>query len=71
VTALKYSYNRLWKKLIDEGLSKTEFRKLAGLSTNALAKLGRNESVSMETLGKICATLNCELSDIAEIIKEE
>jgi DNA-binding Xre family transcriptional regulator len=71
VVALKYSYNRLWKLLIDKGLTKKELRELAGVSTNVIAKLGKAESVSMETLGKICVALDCELEDIAEIIKEE
>ena len=61
------SYNRLWKLLIDKNMTKTELRKLAGLSTNAIAKLGRNESVSMETLGKICSALSCDIADIVEM----
>jgi DNA (cytosine-5)-methyltransferase 1 len=71
VVALTISYNRLWKLLIDKNLSKTELRKLAGVSTNVIAKLGKSESISMDSLGKICAALNCELSDIVEMnIKE-
>jgi len=65
VTAI--SYNKLWKLLIDKGLSKTELRKLAGVSTNVIAKLGKSESVSMETLAKICAALDCEITDILEM----
>lgn len=61
------SYNKLWKLLIDKGLSKTELRKLAGVSTNVIAKLGKSESVSMETLAKICAALDCEITDILEM----
>lgn len=61
------SYNRLWKLLIDKQLTKTEMRKLAGISTNILAKMGRNEMVSMESIGKICIALNCDVGDILEI----
>jgi DNA-binding Xre family transcriptional regulator len=71
VVALKFSYNRLWKLLIDKGHTKKTLREMTGVSTNIIAKLGRNEPVSMETLGKICVALDCELEDIAEIIKEE
>ena len=49
------SYNRLWHKLIDLNMSKSEMRRKAGLTTNALAKLGKGESVSLETLEKICS----------------
>jgi DNA (cytosine-5)-methyltransferase 1 len=61
------SYNRLWKLLIDKGIKRTELKTLAGISTNVIAKLGKNEPVAMETLAKICSALNCELSDIVEM----
>ena len=61
------SYNKLWKLLIDKGMTKTEMRKEAGISTNILAKMGRNETVSMETLGKITTVLHCGLDDIVDI----
>lgn len=61
------SYNKLWKLLIDRGITKTEMRKRAGLSTNVLAKMGKNETVSMETLARIAAVMECGLDDIVEI----
>ena len=61
------SYNKLWKLLIDKGIKRTELKILAGVSTNVIAKLGKNGPVSMETLAKICSALNCELSDIVEM----
>ena len=61
------SYNKLWKLLIDKGIKRTELKTLAGVSTNVIAKLGKNDPVSMETLAKICSALNCELSDIVEM----
>lgn len=64
---MSYSYNRLWKLLIDKNLSKTELRRLAGVSTNIIAKMGRGEPISMETLAKICLTLNCSFDDVVEI----
>lgn len=64
------SYNRLWKTLIDKGMKRTELRRLAGISTNAIAKLGKNEPVAMETLAKICAALKCNISDVVEIDNE-
>ncbi len=52
------NYNRLWKQMIDKGYNKTMLREKAGISTNAVAKLGKNEPVSMETLSKICLALD-------------
>ena len=61
-----YSYNGLWKMLIDHNMTKTEMRKQAGISTNILAKMGKGEPVAMESLAKICSALQCSLSDIVE-----
>lgn len=61
------SYNRLWKLLIDKGITKTQMRKKAGISTSVLAKMGKNETVSMDTLAKITTTLDCGLDDIVQL----
>ncbi len=66
---MKYSYNRLWKLLIDKRMTKTEMRKQAGISTNILAKMGKGEPVAMDSLAKIATALNCGLDDIVEIQK--
>lgn len=57
--------------LIDKGLTKTDMRKKANISTNILAKMGRNEPISMESLSKIALTLECGLDDIVVICYEE
>lgn len=62
------SYNKLWKLMIDQDLNKTQLKDKAQISTNAVAKLGKNEAVSMETLEKICRTLNCDVGDIMEFV---
>ena len=64
------SYNKLWKLMIDKNINKTELCKQAKISTNAMAKMGRNESVPLETLVKICDVLKCTLNDIVEIKRE-
>ena len=64
------SYKKLWKLLIDRDMTKTEMRKQSGISTGALAKLGKNETVSMEVLVKICRALECDLNDIVELIED-
>ena len=62
-----YSYNKPWKMLIDRKITKTEMRKQARITTNMLAKMGKDEPVSIETLAKICVALDCGLDDIVEI----
>ena len=65
------SYNRLWKLLIDKGITNTEMRKKVGISTSVLAKMGKNETVSMDTLARIATAMNCGLDDIVEVKVEE
>ena len=62
------SYNRLWKKLIDLNMSKSQLREKAGITTNALAKMGKSENVSTEVICKICDALNCRVEDILEVV---
>ncbi|MCI6552449.1 MAG: helix-turn-helix transcriptional regulator [Lachnospiraceae bacterium] len=64
-------YNKLWKILIDRGMSKTQLIKSAKISTNAMAKLGKNEDVRVEVLVKICGVLNCSMDDIMDILPDE
>ena len=66
-----YNYNRLWKQLIDKKITKTQMRKMARISTNVLAKMGKNEPVSMESLAKICTVLKCGLDDVVEIKSDD
>lgn len=63
---MTYSYNRLWKLLIDRGLTKTKLKSLAGVSTNIIAKMGKNEPISMESLAKIATALQCGVDDVVE-----
>lgn len=63
---MSISYKKLWKLMIDKEMSKTDLRIASGISTNALAKLGKNEAVSIDVLEKICLVLACDISDIVE-----
>lgn len=58
------SYDKLWKMLIDKKMNRTDLKDAAGISFNVLAKMGRNEFISMESLSKICAALNCDVEDV-------
>lgn len=64
---MAYNYNRLQTLLIDKGMTKTQMRLQAGISTNILTKMGKDEPVAMESLAKIATALNCGLDDIVEI----
>lgn len=65
------SYKKLWKLLIDKDMKKEDLRVAAGITTTAMAKMGRNETVHMDVLLKICKALDCGIDDIFEIINEE
>lgn len=69
--AMAIRYNRLWKKLIDENMMKIDLREKAGITTNALAKLGKNEHVNTLVLEKICNVLHCNIQDIMEFVPDE
>lgn len=64
------NYNKLWKMMIDKQMSKTELTHLAGISTNAMAKLGKNEDVRVNILEKLCTSLDCKLDDIVEFVPD-
>jgi DNA-binding Xre family transcriptional regulator len=65
------SYKKLWKLLIDKDMKKKDLREAAGISTSSMAKLGKNENVNTEILVKICKALNCDISDIMEIVEDD
>ena len=60
-------YDKLWKLLIDKKMNRTELKEASGISFNVLARLGKNEPVSFESIEKICFTLNCKIEDVVEI----
>ena len=68
---MAYSYNKLWKLMIDRNINKTALRQRAGITSNAMAKMGKNQPVNMEVLAKICHVLECGIEDVVEIIDDE
>lgn len=68
---MRVSYNKLWKMLIDKNMKKMDLLEAIEMSPNTLAKLGRNEDVSMDVLKRICAYLQCNIGDIMEMITED
>ena len=65
-----YSYNKLWKLMIDKKINKTTLRREAGITSNAMAKMGKDQPVSVEVLAKICRVMNCTIDDIMEIVPD-
>lgn len=64
-------YIKLWKLILEKDIKRTDLISMAGISSNIVAKMGRNEYVSMESLEKVCRALKCDISDIVEFVTEE
>lgn len=63
-------YNRLWKLLIDKKMKKSALTELADVSSSTIAKLNRDEYVSLEGLERICRALRCDIGDVVELTEE-
>ena len=64
------SYNRLWKMLIDKNMKRQDLKEISGISTASIAKLGKVDNITTAVLLKICNALDCDLSDIMELVDE-
>lgn len=65
------SYNKLWKLLIDRKMNKQDLKKATGVSSASIAKLGKGENITTDVLMKICKVLDCDITDIMEIVTDE
>ena len=68
---MAYSYNKLWKLMIDKNINKTSLRREAGITSNAMAKMGKDQPVNVEVLAKVCRVLDCTIDDIVEILPDD
>ena len=68
---MSISYKKLWKLLIDRDMKKKDLQKLAGISSASITKLGKNENVNTDILQKICSALECDISDIMEMVPDK
>ncbi len=68
---MPFSFNPLWKLLIDKGMTKEKLRIALQFSPSTIAKMSKGENVSMDVLNKICEYFNVPLSDIVEYIPEK
>lgn len=67
---MAFSYNKLWKLLIDKNMNKTALRDAIGITPATLARLSKNQNVTMDVLGKVCNELDCNIEDIVEYVKD-
>lgn len=68
VIVMYVSYKKLWKILIDKDMKKKDLQKAAGVSWASITKLSKGETVSMATLIKVCKALECDISDIVQLV---
>ena len=68
---MRFSYNKLWKLLIDKNMNKQTLKKISNVSSASMAKLGKGQNVTTDVLLRICTALNCEVGDIMEIVPDE
>ena len=68
---MTYSYNKLWKLLIDKNMMKKDLMAKTKITSSTIAKMGRGEAVSMDVLGRIYEVLNCNIGDLVDFIKDE
>ena len=68
---MKISYNKLWKILIDRKMNKTDLREETKMGSNTMAKLGRDETISMDVMLRICDALHCDVGDIMEVLPDD
>jgi len=67
---IKISYNKLWKLLIDKGMNKKDLKRVSGISTTSIAKMGKGENIMTDVILKICDALNCGTDDIMEVVED-
>ena len=67
---MNFADNKLWKLLIDKNMNKQGLKKITGISSASIAKLGKGENITTDVLLKICEALECDISDIMEVVKE-
>ena len=66
----RFSYNKLFKLLIDRGMNKKTLREMSGISATSVAKLGKGGNVNTDVLLRICGALKCDIGDIMEFIPD-
>lgn len=67
---MRISYNKLWKLMIDKNMNKQDLKKVSGISSASVAKLGKGDNITTDILIRICTALDCDIADIMEIVND-
>ncbi|MCR0611661.1 helix-turn-helix domain-containing protein [[Clostridium] innocuum] len=67
---MRFSYNRLWKLLIDKNMNKQKLKEISGISSASVAKLGKGANITTDVLLRICEALECDITDIIELVND-
>ena len=68
---MQVSYNKLWKLMIDKKMKKMQLKELAGIGSTTLAKLSKDEPVSMDVMVRVCKVLECNIGDVMDILPDK
>lgn len=68
---MRLGYNKLWKLLIDKNMNRQDLKRISGISSTSIAKLGKGENVTTDVLLRICSALNCDISEIVECVRDD
>ena len=68
---MRVSYNKLWKLMIDKKMRKMQLKELAGIGSTTLAKLSKDEPVSMDVMARVCKVLECNIGDVMDILPDK
>jgi DNA-binding Xre family transcriptional regulator len=68
---MRFSYDKLWKLLIDKKMVKKDLMEVTGVTSSTIAKMGKEQPVSLEVLGRICKALKCDIGDVVDVIFDE
>ena len=68
---MAFSYSNLWKVLVEKNMTKEDLKKATGMSSATIAKLGKNETINMKSLEKICEVLECNIEEVIEFIPND
>ena len=68
---MHFSYNKLFKLMIDRNIKKKELSEMSDVSATSIAKLGKGGNVNTGVLLRICNALNCDVGDIMEMVPDD
>ncbi|MBQ3757605.1 MAG: helix-turn-helix domain-containing protein [Oscillospiraceae bacterium] len=68
---MRFSYAKLWKLLIDKKMVKRDLMEATGVTSSTIAKMGKEQPVALEVLGRVCKALNCNIGDVVDVLFDD